>query len=306
MKNKHQLLALIILATLLTPIAQCSSPTFTIETASETSGSLPIDGDATIKVVTTWDSFTANATIDIKLYNSTDNQVATLETSHQIPVTDINGTLLTDTDTQGPDGEYSQTYTGITGLSEEPGTNTYTVKLVDSTSGIVYASKDLVINVAEEDITLGVTWQDTDNNRIIDTGESVTFTYHVDWVFIQDTETHTVWVAYNQDDPQQRGTISITQGSGSSTGTFTKGWNTDGTKTVTVELRDSAGTKIKTLEIPIKVGGTTPQPQPNTPEPQSSSLIAVIQANPALTIIILSIIALVAYQTYTKQEATEN
>ena len=306
MKNKVFVSTLLVIAVissllLVSPIAySAGAPTIDITSVSETSGGLAEDGEATINTVITWDEFSANATIDIKVYNSTNDLVATLETGYVIPVTDSNGTLLTDTRSQGKDGEYDHTYTAIDDLAKTVGTHTYTLKVLDTTSGIAYDEKTFVVNVAEEQISLAVTWQDTNNDRIVDVSESVTFTTYVDWVFIQNTETHTIWSQIDDADPQQRTTVSITAGSGSDTATFSNGWNTEGDKTLTVELKDSAGEVVKKLEVPIKVGGSTPQNTVVTTETStdSGSIIGYLTSNPLVTVVILCVIGVVIYLQY--------
>jgi hypothetical protein len=300
------ILTLVILATVLaSPITAyaAGAPTIEITSVSETSGGLPEDGEATINTVVTWDDFTANATIDIKVYNSTNDLVATLETGHVIPVIDVNGSLFADTRTQGKDGEYDHTYNTIDDLAKEVGTHTYTLKVLDSTSGIAYDEQNFVVNVAEEQITLAVTWQDTNNDRIVDKGESVTFTTYVDWVFIQNTETHTIWSQIDSGTPQQRTTVSVTSGSGSDTASFSNGWNTEGDKTLTVELKDSAGIVVKKLEIPIIVGGSEAQDNTATTSETSSSgatLIGLITGNPFLGLALTAIVVGVLYTVYRK------
>ena len=307
-KKKVPILVTLILFTALFTVPQASAagaPTIEITSASETSGGLPEDGEASINTVITWEDFSANATIDIKVYNSTNDLVATLKTGHVIPVTDVNGTLLTDTRTQGKDGEYDHTFSTIDDLATEVGTHTYTLKVLDNTSGIAYDEKTFVVNVAEEQITLAVTWQDTNNDRIVDKGESVTFTTYVDWVFIQNTETYTVWSQIDETDPQQRTTISVTAGSGSDTASFSNGWNTEGDKTLTVELKDSAGTVVKTLEIPIIVGGSEPQDNTASTSETSTSgaaaLIGMITGNPFLGLALAAIVVGVLYTAIRKQ-----
>ena len=308
MRNKQTssiiLTFVVLTAILASPVTvyAAGAPTIDITSVSETSGGLAKDGEATVNTVITWDAFSANATIDIKVYNSTNDLVATLETGYIIPVTDSNGTILTDTRRQGKDGEYDHTYTTIDDLAETVGTHTYTLKVLDTTSGIAYDEKTFVVNVAEEQISLAVTWQDTNNDRIVDKSESVTFTTYVDWVFIQNTETHTIWSQIDDSDTQQRTTVSITAGSGSDTASFSNGWNTDGDKTLTVELKDSAGEIVKKLEIPIKVGGTTPQTTVVTTETNtdSGSIIGYLTSNPLVTVVILCMIGVVAYLQYRK------
>ena len=303
MKSKvfvSTLLVVAVISSLLfvSPMASAAgAPTIDITSVSETSGGLAEDGEATINTVIEWDEFTANATIDIKVYNSTNDLVATLETGYVIPVTDSNGTLLTDTRSQGKDGEYDHTYTAIDDLAETVGTHTYTLKVLDTTSGIAYDEKTFVVNVAEEQISLAVTWQDTNNDRIVDVSESVTFTTYVDWVFIQNTETHTIWSQIDDADTQQRTTVSVTAGSGSDTATFSNGWNTPGDKTLTVELKNSAGEVVKKLEIPIEVGGSAAQTTTasTADTSSSSSSIGYLTSNPLVTVVILCVIGVMVY-----------
>ena len=298
-KKISLILALTIFTVLITipHVSAAGAPTIEITSASETSGGLPEDGEASINTVISWEDFSANATIDIKVYNSTNDHVATLETGHVIPVTDVNGSLLTDTRTQGKDGEYDHTFSAVDDLATDVGTHTYTLKVLDSTSGIAYDEKTFVVNVAEEQITLAVTWQDTNNDRIVDKGESVTFTTYVDWVFIQNTETYTVWSKIDDSDPQQRTTISVTAGSGSDTASFSNGWNTEGDKILTVELKDSSGTVVKTLEIPIKVGGSTPQDNTATTDTttERATLVGMITSNAYVSLAVGAIIVGVVY-----------
>jgi len=304
MKSKvfvSTLLVVAVISSLLlaSPLAYgAGAPTIDITSVSETSGGLAKDGEATINTVITWDEFSANATIDIKVYNSTNDLVATLETGYIIPVTDVNGTILTDTRRQGEDGEYDQTYNAIDNLAEAVGTHTYKLKVLDSTSGIAYDEKTFVVNVAEEQISLAVTWQDTNNDRIVDVSESVTFTTYVDWVFIQNTETHTIWSQIDDSDTQQRTTVSITSGSGSDTATFSNGWNTLGDKTLTVELKNSAGEVVKKLEIPIEVGGSATQTTTASTadtSSSSSSIVGYLTSNPLVTVVILCVIGVMVY-----------
>ena len=299
-KYASVILTIAVIASLLivpTVAYAAGAPTIDITSVSETSGGLAKDGEATINTVITWDEFTANATIDIKVFNSTNDLVATLETGYVIPVTDSNGTLLTDTRRQGKDGEYDHTYSAIEDLAETVGTHTYTLKVLDTTSGIAYDEKTFVVNVAEEQISLAVTWQDTNNDRIVDVSESVTFTTYVDWVFIQNTETHTIWSQIDDADTQQRTTVSVTAGSGSDTATFSNGWNTPGDKTLTVELKNSAGEVVKKLEIPIEVGGSAAQTTTasTADTSSSSSSIGYLTSNPLVTVVILCVIGVMVY-----------
>lgn len=241
------------------PAVYAGAPTITLKTVSETTGGLAVGEDASIKLVMEWDEFVANATVTFKVYNSTDKLVATLGSAYEIPVKSITpDALFTDTN-RGEEGRYDTTFSSVADLADDVGTHTYTLKVADSTSGIVYDEKDFVVNVADEHLTLAVTWEDTNEDRRVEVGESIVSTVHVDWVFMEETETYTVWTTVDNEAPLQRKAISVTAGSGSDTATFTEGWNTDGDKTIKIELKDSAGVVVKSLSVPIKVGGNVAQ-----------------------------------------------
>lgn len=268
MKTKHLAVTLLALALLIgaqiTPVLS-SSPVISIKTVTETTGALPKDADASIYFVMEWTDFSSNKTINIWCYNGTGDKelIDQSLTGYTIPVTDANSTLLTG-DTQGKDGEYTNTFT-ISDLTEEIGTHTYTMKILDNTDNTTIATKDFTVLVAEADLELAVSVEDAGGDGIIDKDESVIFTYYVNWVSVPDTETHTVWVSFDDGAYVSKGSVSVTAGAGSDTGTFTKVWNSKGAKTVDVELRDSSGAAVTSLTLPITVGEETPAPVTSTP-----------------------------------------
>ncbi len=262
----RQIIVTLTLATLLLsqPFAY-ASPTISIKTATETTGALPKEADAQIYFVMEWTDFSVNKSINIWCYNGTGDKelIDQTLTGYTISVTDANSTLLTG-DAQGSEGEYTNTFT-ISGLTNTIGTHTYTMKVQDNTDNTTITTKDFTVLVAEADTELAVSVEDSGGDGIIDKDESVIFTYYVNWVSVPDTETHTVWVSFDDGAYVSKGSVSVTSGAGSDTGTFTKVWNTEGSKSVDMELRDSSGSAIASLTLPITVGAETPEPVTTAP-----------------------------------------
>lgn len=294
-QNKVKLIAIAILATiLLSPINTVhASPTISIDQVGETTGALAKEADASVYFVMSWEDFSANKTVNIWCYNGTGDKelIDDTVTGYEIPVTDVNSTLLTG-DSQGADGEYENTFT-ISGLTDEIGTYTYTMKVQDNSDNTTLATKDFTVLVAEEDIELAVSVEDSSGDGTIDKDESVVFTYYVNWVSVPSSETHQVYVQYDDGSFSNKGSVSVTAGAGSDTGTFTKVWNTEGGKTVNVELRDASGAVVASISLPLTVGGETPEQVSSTPTTATSVTTVPIWQNP-IVIVALIVIAVLS------------
>ena len=249
-------ITLILALSFAVPVAYADSPTIGIKSLGETTGALAKEADASVHMIMEWDDFAANKTVDVKVYNTTGELIASPETGYVIHVTsNATGTptLITGEDDQGEEGEYEVTYT-ISDLADKLGTFIYTLKILDNSDDTTLASEDFTIHVAAEDMQLAVSMDDADGDDVIEKDESVVFTYYVDWVSVESTETHQIYVSFDDGSMTNKGSVSITAGAGSDTGTFSKVWNTEGGKTCDVELRDPSGTVVASLEIPITVG----------------------------------------------------
>ena len=300
-QTKTRLLTAALLLTLalstIAPIALADSPTIGIKSLGETSGSLAKDADASVHMIMEWENFAANKTVDFRIYNSTGDLLATPETGYVIHVTsNATGTptVITDgDDDQGADGEYETTYT-VSGLAESVGTWTYTLKVLDNSDNTTLASQAFTVLVAEEDISLAVSMEDADGDDVIEKDESVVFTAYYNWVSVSTAETHTLWVSYDDGTFVNKDSVSITAGAGSDTGTFTYVWNTEGDKTVDVELRDPSGTAVASLEIPLTVGEETPETVTSTPSASQVSTTPIWQNPIVLGTAFLAAIAVTA------------
>jgi len=282
-------LTTILCLSILPGIAYADTPIVGFKSIGETTGALAKEADATVHVIIEWEHFSANKTINIWCYNKTGDLVDKTETAYVIPVNGTTGGLLTGTN-RGTEGEYETTYT-IPGLTDTLGTHTYTMKLLDNTDNTTLAYEDFTVYVAEEDIQLAVSVDDADGDDVIELGESVVFTYYIDWVSVESTETHQIYVAFDDDTMKNKGSISITSGAGSDTGTYSKVWNTKGAHTVDVELRDPSGTVIASIQIPLAVG----QPTSTVTPVVSTTTTTGLFSNPIVVITaIAGIVALVA------------
>ena len=264
--------------------ATADSPTITISSLGETTGALPKEGDASVHIIMTWDDFSQNKTIDFRVYNTTGKLVATPETGYVIPVTtNTTGTptVITGQNNKGEEGDYEATFT-ISDLTDKIGTYIYTMKVLDNTDNTTLATKDFTIHVATEDIQLAVSIDDADGDDIVEESESVIFTYYVDWVSVEATETYQIYASFDEDGVMKnKGSVTISAGAGSDTGTFSKVWNTDGSHSVEIELRDPSGSAVASLVIPINVGEPLPQ---GTVTPASTTAATPVWSNPLVVI----------------------
>ena len=135
------------------PAAYAADARVYITSASPAKSGYAVDEAVIINAKIKWEDMTANQTISVQLWNSTD-ALETLE-SYVTPVDDNS----TGTPTVTADGSYSPAYTPTVELSEEVGSETYYLKIMGS-SGLTLDSQAFVILIADESVTLSVTWED--------------------------------------------------------------------------------------------------------------------------------------------------
>jgi len=276
MKNTNKLTTLIVLTIILTalttPTTQAAAARVYFSAVSPDKSGYAVDETVKINIKYKWEGLTANQTVTIQLWNSTDlmETLGTYTTPYN-----ISGTLT-------PSGTQTNQYTPTTDLTT--GTTTYSVKMLSA--GIVVDTADLVILVADSQTTMSITWQDQNNDRIVDQNELVTFTSYINWAFVETTEAHSLYVNYGDGD-KLLSTVTITAGSGSQTVTDSHGFNTNGPKTAKFTLKDATGTTVKTSTATLTVGQQTTTP---TPEPQTTSIVGMITANWAVLAIVAAFI----------------
>jgi len=257
------IVGLMLFASLLIPIQAVSEQVYT-DTASFGASGYAVDETATINAKIKWEDLTANRTVSVQLWNATD-LVETLET-YTVPY-NVSGTLT-------PDGSVTKTYTPSASLTEEVGTYTYYIKLFSS--GLQVDSDPITLVVADSQLTMSVTWQDQNNDRVVEPNELVTFTAYINWAFVENTEAHSLYVNYGDGD-QLLSSISVTAGSGSQTVTDSHGFNSAGTKSAVFTLKDATGSVVKSSTVAITVGTAAPS-APAAPT-QTTSIVGMMTAN---------------------------
>jgi hypothetical protein len=247
--------------TVICPVMAASEQVYT-KSASFGASGYAVDAAVTITAKIAWNDLTANRTVSVQLWNATD-AIETLE-SYTVPY-NVSGTLT-------PDGSVTKTYTPTATLTEEVGTTTYYIKLFSSSLQV--DSDPITLVVAASQLTMSVTWQDQNNDRVVEPNELVTFTGYVNWAFVESTEAHSLYVNYGDGD-QLLSSISVTAGSGSQTVTDSHGFNAAGAKSAVFTLKDATGTAVKTSTVAITVGS---QPATTTTVVQTS-MVSMITAN---------------------------
>jgi len=230
--------------------------------ASPDKSGYAVDEAVGINVKFKWEGLTANVTVNVQLWNSTDFLESLVNFTAPYNVSSV----LT------PAGTQSGSYTPTAELTEEVGTKTYSLKMLSG--GIVTDTADITIIVAEGQVTMSVTWQDQNNDRAVDVSELITFTAYVNWAFVETTEAHSLYVNYG-DGEKLLSTVSITAGSGSETVTDSNGYNAAGAKTATFTLKDATGTTVATRTVNLNVGAATVTP----PAPAQTSIVDLVTTN---------------------------
>ncbi|MFH2110407.1 MAG: hypothetical protein ABIJ47_03990 [Candidatus Bathyarchaeota archaeon] len=251
------LLAPMMLTGVVVPVEGAAARVYFAAASPDKSG-YAVDEAVKINVKFKWEGLSANTTVAIELWNST-------EVMEDLGDYKAPGAILAS-------GTATVQYTPTVDLTEETGTKTYNLKMLSG--GIVVDSANVVIVVAAGQITMSVTWQDQNNDRVVDVNELVTFTAYVNWAFVETTESHSLYVNYGEGE-KLLSSISVTAGSGSQTVTDSHGFSSAGAKAVAFTLKDATGTTVKTSTAAISVGAAAPTPQ----APAQTSIVGIITAN---------------------------
>ena len=273
-KSKTILVTYTLITLFLMPTILAASERVYTDSSSFGASGYAVDETATINAKIKWSDLTANRTVSVQLWNATD-AVETLE-SYTVPY-NVSGTLT-------PDGSVTKTYTPSTDLTKEVGTYTYYIKLFSS--GLQVDSAPITLVVADSQLTMSITWQDQNNDRVVEPNELVTFTGYINWAFVESTEAHSLYVNYG-DSEQLLSSVAVTAGSGSQTVTDSHGFNAVGAKSAVFTLKDATGTAVKASTVAITVG----TPATITPPPaQTTSIVGLITANWAVLAIAAAVI----------------
>jgi len=132
---------------------------------------------------------------------------------------------------------------------------------------------------------MSVTWQDQNNDRVVDVNELITFTAYINWAFVETTEAHSIYVNYGEGE-KLLSTVSVTAGSGSQTVTDSNGYNTAGAKTATFTLKDATGSTVSTRTASLTVGAATTTPA----TPAQTSIVELVTANWQILAIVAAVV----------------
>jgi len=249
------------------PLAEGAAARVYFQAVSPDKSGYAVDEAVRINVKYKWEGLSANQTVLIQLWNSTEAM------EDLANYTAPGATLKT--------GTATVQYTPASDLTEETGTKTYSLKMLSG--GIVVDSASFTIVVAAGQVTMSVTWQDQNNDRVVDLNELVTFTAYVNWAFVETTEAHSLYVNYGEGE-KLLSSVTVTAGSGSQTVTDSHGFGSAGSKTVTFTLKDATGSVVKTSTASLSVGASTPAPA----APTQTSIVGLITANWQILAIILA------------------
>lgn len=246
-KNKAKvstLTLLIILSMLLVPMVySAGTPEFSILRAQPTKAGYYLEETVNVAFKLKWLFLAQNYTIDVELWEGT-TKLLTLDDDYL-----VEGQF-------NENSTYTATYADLAELTEELGTETYILKVIDTTSGLLLGSDTFNILVAEESLRLSVSWDDSNDDRVIDVAESIIFTAYTTWTFIEDSASHTLYVAIAGSDTLI-GTVDVTAGSGSASTLWTTSFNSAGTKPLTFKLKDNSGDLVGSTTASVVVGATT-------------------------------------------------
>ena len=265
---------LLALALILLPLTAvyADTPSFSIPEAYPTKAGYYIGESVTIYVKLEWSDLAQNYTLDIDLYET------------------VNGTKVLDLGSEtipgagGPASGYKElTYSGLTGLTDEPGTREYEVRVVDTGSGLLVASKKLSITVAEASIALSVAWDDASGDRQIDVNEQVTLTCFITWAFVNASKTDSLYVAVDGGQEQLVDTVSITAGGGSAQKTWITAFDSSGVHTVKFTLKTAEGDVDAQKSVSLTVGRAA-----ETAPAAKASILDLVKQNIYLIIIVLA------------------
>ena len=234
----------VLVATTMLPLGICTSAEVTNFKVTPTKSAYYVGEQPQLIISFDYKGFSNNTALKVEIYNSSNKLVAT-----------ITGITVTSSEaTSNLNGTYQQTFTVDLDTSKK-GSYKYTAKLIDVSSGYKLAESEFSINVETESIMLLVSWIDASQDRVVDENEQVTFSIFVQWAFVNETKSATLYVKIDGGNELTINTVTISQGSGQQS----EQWQTSfakGSHTVTFELRDAENKLLATASITIKVGVT--------------------------------------------------
>jgi len=227
------------------PLGFCASAEIKNFSVSATQSAYYIGETPQILVSFDYYNIANNTELKIEIYNSSGDLVYTIT---GISFVSSEATLL--------NGSYEQTHSLSSDFTKEKGSKTYTAKLIDVATSYKLAETTFVINVETESIMLLVSWLDASQDREIDVNEQVTFSVFVQWAFVNESKSVTLYVKVDGGNEIVVTTISITVGSGQESTQWATSFASKGTHTVVFELKDTNNEVIAVQSLTVTVGKT--------------------------------------------------
>jgi len=224
------------------PIGYAATPEITSFSVVPNKAGYYIGETPQVLVKFTYKGFNNNTALKIEIYNSTGDLCYT--------ITGI--TVVSSEATTNLNGTYKETHSLASNFTEEKGSETYTAKLIDVSSGYKLAETTFTINVQVESIMISVAWLDANQDREIEPNEQVTFSIFVQWVFVNESKSATLYAKHGGNEYVVT-SLTISVGSGQNSSQYTAAF-TKGEHTVTFELRDSENTVLASQSVTLKVG----------------------------------------------------
>ena len=197
-----------------------------------------------VLVVFSYKNVANNTALKIEIYNSTSDLVFT-----------ITGITLTG-DASLLNGTYEQQHSLASNFTEKTGSKKYTAKLIDVSTGYKLAETTFTINVETESIMLLVSWIDGDQNRQVDINEQVTFSIFVQWSFVNESKSGTLYVVSGGNEIAIT-TVTISAGSGQDSASWQTAFSSKGNYVVTFKLKDANGDVLAQASVTVTVGQQT-------------------------------------------------
>jgi len=194
----------------------------------------------TILIKFNYENIANNTQLQVLIYNSSDDLMYTISITLTGDASLLNGT-------------YEQQHNLASNFTEEAGSKTYKAKLVDTSTGYKLGETSFKINVETENIMLLVSWIDSDQNRQIDVNEQITFSIFIQWSFVNQSKSATLYVVSSGSEITIT-TVSITAGSGQETASWQTTFSSKGNYVVTFKLKDANGDVLATASVTISVG----------------------------------------------------
>ena len=275
------LIVLMMFSVMVLPQGICASAEVKNFSVTPTKSAYYIGETPQILVKFDYYGFANNTSLKIEIYNSSNDLVLT--------ITSI--TILSDTYASNLNGTYEATHSLTSDFAKEQGSKTYSAKLIDVATGYKLAEATFTINVQTESIMILVSWLDASQDRKIEPQEQVTFSVFIQWSFVNESKTVTLYVKVDSSSEIVVTTVNITLGSGQASTQWATSFAVKGTHTVRFELRDVNNELLASQSLQVTVGEI---------EEEKQSIWDIVNAN--LQYIVIAVLLVIVILLVVKEK----